>query len=89
MNMKQFLNLIFLKTFIQSKDLVLNIEISQRIFELCERKENVGKLGTYKLALLQALSLTTAQWLYHRRVIRVVPDMLQLKIFFCRPSFWG
>ena len=33
------------------------------------------------VALLQALSLTTAPWLCHRRVIRVAPDMLSRHTF--------
>ena len=35
-------------------------EIGQRVFESCERKEKVGRLGTYTLVLLQAFLVTTA-----------------------------
>ena len=40
----------------------------------------MGRSGTYKLALLRALSLTTAPWLCHRRVNRPAPDMLARKL---------
>ena len=57
------------RTFLQSLDLVhpknfLTVfgGLSQSVCELCERKGKfdpwVGQSGTYKLALLQALSLT-------------------------------
>ena len=64
-------------------------EIGQSVFELYERKENVGRwrsvcrLGKHTLALLWALSLTTAPWLRHQRVIRVTQaNMLLPKHFF-------
>ena len=46
-----------------------------------------GSAGTYKLELLQALSLITAFQLYHRRVNRAQPDMLSTNIFISRQPF--
>ena len=64
------------------------------LVELCKRKENVGQLvsrpGTYELTLLQALSLTTAPWLCHWRVIRTSPDVLSPKQYFSLANrFWN
>ena len=58
-------------------------KIDHSIFELTEPKEKVGGSGSYKPTHLQALSLTTAPWLCHRRVIRVLsPCMLSRNRFF-------
>ena len=57
-----------------SSNSVQMTKIGQRVFELCEHKKVclwVSRSGAYTLTLLQALSLTTAPWLYHRKVIRV------------------
>ena len=53
------------------------------------KKMSVGRPGSYKFTLLQALSLTTAPWLCLRRVIRVSRDMLSPKHFYSVAHHFG
>ena len=52
-------------------------------------KKSVGGSGTYKLALLQALSLKFVLKLCHRRVIHLATDMLARKHFSLLPTVFG
>ena len=69
--------------FIQMLYLVRPESIKAFLSNVSAKKKSVG---TYKLALLQALSLTTAPWLWHRRLTRLAPDMLPRKLFSLSPT---
>ena len=85
----QSLDRVYPKSFPTAFEWITEIGQSVSSYVSANKKSVSGSVdhsGTYTLALLQAVSLTTAPWLCHRRVIRVAPDMSATTNFSLSPT---